>query len=131
MGSQLGYGTKNFSLETDPLLACSCGHSKCDRRKLKQEILDRLQRVRNVRGKSMRVTSGGRCPYHPAEQGRTDTDHQACVGVDIACANSVERMELNKLAVGFAVDALGVYDNHVHFAWRDELPGVLWIGKSK
>jgi len=131
MGSQLVYGTKNFSLETDPLLACSCGHLKCDKRVVSLDTLEILQYMRDIRGKPMRVTSGGRCPYHPAEQGRTDTDHQLGIGVDIACTGDVERMELNKLAVAVDVDALGVYDNHVHLAWRDELPGVLWLGKSK
>ena len=76
--------TTNFSVETDPKLACTCGHPKCDKRVVKQLVVNTLQRVREDYHAPIRVTSGGRCQYHPDEVNKEkEGEHQKCLAVDI------------------------------------------------
>lgn len=57
--------TPNFSLETDPRLACS--HTgKCH---MQNEHMVRLQMLRNMIG-PVRINSGYRDPSHPEERGK-------------------------------------------------------------
>ena len=59
--------TKNFSLETDPKLACSCGCGLLPQ----QDALERLQRVRDRVGFPLRISSGARCPEYNAKVSST------------------------------------------------------------
>ena len=110
--------TKNFNPSTDVKLRCTCGHKLCDRRSVTQDTLDNVQLVRDDYGKAMVVTSGGRCPYHPNERGRTDTDHQNCVVVDVAYKTALERNQLMVLAGRHGATAVAVHEGFIHMAWR-------------
>jgi hypothetical protein len=59
--------TKNFHPASDPKLLCTCRHPQCDRRSVNQETLDLAQIARDIYGKPLTVTSGGRCPHHQEE----------------------------------------------------------------
>ena len=77
--------TRDFSLETDPKLACTCGHPQCDKRVAKQFVVNACQRVREDYHAPIRITSGGRCPHHHAEiKKKKEGEHQQCLAVDIA-----------------------------------------------
>lgn len=76
--------TRNFNIHTDPKLACTCGHPNCDKRVVKQKVVDALQKVRDDYGLPIRVTSGGRCKYHPNERHKAVYgEHYHCLAVDV------------------------------------------------
>ena len=115
-------GTANFSLKSDPKLACTCGTAKCDQRTVNQPLLEKLQAVRYIVGHSLVVTSGGRCPYHPNEIHRTTpADHQKGKGVDVS-ANGSTRGNIVRAGLKAGFNAIGVAKTFVHLGYRTELP---------
>lgn len=114
--------TKNFSLKTDPKLACTCGHPLCDKRIVDQYSMQRLQLMRDDFGKPMTITSGGRCQHHPDEVKKVQPgDHQKCRAVDIACTDELDETRLKVLAGrhGATRVAGGAYCGFVHVAWTE------------
>jgi len=122
--------TKNFHPDTDPKLLCTCGHPLCDKRSVKQSVLNQVQLIREDLHRPITINSGGRCPYHDNEKHRTTpADHQNCVAVDVPYKNGVELFEL--LDAGFArgITAFGVYPTFIHLSWRECEEPVAWLGK--
>ena len=120
--------TKNFDPEFDIKLFCSCGHSKCDNRSVSQKHLNRVQLVRDDAMRPLRVTSGGRCPYHHKEIHRTKpADHQNRVAVDISVSGGLERAQLVKLALKHGFNAIGIAKTFVHLGYRQGKPLVMWV----
>jgi uncharacterized protein YcbK (DUF882 family) len=122
--------TKNFHPDTDPKLKCTCGHSKCDKRSVDQDTLDKGQVAREMLGHPVTVTSGGRCSYHPNEIHRdTPADHQKCKAMDVACTGATRGNTVNAgIKAGF--NAIGVAKTFVHWGYRPELPKghiVMWV----
>lgn len=111
--------TKNFNPLIDKKLICTCNRSGCDKRSVKQWVLDKVQLIRDDFGKPMVITSGGRCPLHPDEIGREDTDHQLCYSVDVKCDNWSDENKLKVLAGrhGATRVAGGAYCGFLHLAW--------------
>lgn len=119
--------TKNFNVKTDPKLICGCGHYDCDRRSVKQPVLNRVQRVRNDAMRALTITSGGRCQYHPDELHRTTpADHQLRIAVDIAVSGGLERGQIVKLGLKYGFNAIGVAKTFVHLGYREGEPLVIW-----
>lgn len=120
--------TKNFHPDTDPKLICTCGHPDCHKPSVDQETLDMVQVVRDDLDRPMQVNSGGRCGYHPNEIRKTTVgDHGKGKGIDIACANGVERMELVQAALRAGFNAIGVAKTFVHFGHRPNAKvAVMW-----
>lgn len=113
--------TKNFNPETDIKLLCTCNHPECDKRSVKQSILDRVQLIRDDAARPLTITSAGRCIHHPDELVRvTPADHQKCIAVDIAVSGGVERMEIVKLGMIYGATAIGIAKTFVHLGWRDK-----------
>lgn len=119
--------TQNFNVKTDPRIVCCCGHPDCDKRSVKQRVLNRVQMIRGEANRPLTITSGGRCPNHPDEVHRTKpADHQNCVGVDIKVNNGLERMEIVRLGMKYGATAIGVAKTFVHLGWRKDSPEVMW-----
>jgi hypothetical protein len=119
--------TKNFDPDSDKKLLCTCNHSDCDKRSVKQSLLNRLQLVRDDVLRGLTVTSGGRCPNHPNEIKRTTpADHQKGVGVDIAVSGGVERAQLVMLGIKHGFNAIGVAKTFVHLGYREGEQPVIW-----
>lgn len=115
--------TKNFNLESDPKLACACGHEQCDKRAVKQEVLDMVQKVRDDYGYPMVITSGGRCHKHPNEVQRAKpADHQKCQAVDVKVTGLTMAMRLMAIATKHGFNAFGISlkDNFIHLGYRPE-----------
>lgn len=110
--------TKDFNPKTDPKLLCTCGHPECDKRSVKQFVLNQVQLMRNDANRPFTITSGGRCCFHPNELGRDDTDHQNCVVVDIKHNTELECNELMVLAGRYGATAVADGNGFVHCAWR-------------
>jgi len=112
--------TKNFNPKSDPKLLCTCGHSECDKRSVRQETLDQIQLIREDLNAPMIITSGGRCPNHPNEKTkRMPGDHQQCFAVDIKCNDLLSETKLKVLGWRHgATRVAGTYrDGFVHLAW--------------
>jgi len=123
-------GTENFTLESDPKLACTCGHVDCDKRTVEQSFLVRLQVVRDYVNHGLSVTSGGRCPNHLNEIHRvTPADHQKGLGVDVG-ASGLTRGNIVKAGIAAGFNAIGVAKTFVHLGYREELPKghlTMWV----
>ena len=110
--------TANFNPETDPKLLCTCGHQDCDQRSVNQTTLDQVQKVRDDYGRSMVITSGGRCPFHQNEISRSEPgDHQQCFVVDVFYRTVLERNKLMVLAGRHGATRVAFGANFVHMAW--------------
>lgn len=120
--------TKNFNPKTDPKLLCTCSHILCDQRSVNQQVLNRVQQIRNDLGKPLTVNSGGRCQYHPDELHRiTPADHQNCCGIDIAVSGGEMRGQLVAMGLDYGFNAIGVAKNFVHFGFRADCKLVMWV----
>ena len=119
--------TENFNPETDPKLLCTCGDSECDKRSVKQNVLHRLQRVRDQVGRPLYITSGGRCSNHPNEKHRAiPADHQKGQAVDVRVNNGLERAELVSIGLQCGFNAIGVAKTFVHLGVRPGAQLVMW-----
>lgn len=120
--------TKNFNPATDPELLCTCGHANCNRRSVRQELLNRVQALRDDADRSLTVTSGGRCIYHPNEINRAKpADHRKGMGIDISVAGGVERDQLVRLAIKHGFNAIGIAKTFVHLGYRPGETPVIWV----
>jgi len=82
--SLMGDLSKNFSsLE----VMCPCG---CGANKISSVLIEKLQKVRNIIGKPMIITSGVRCEFFNASMNSSHIPVGFGIGnaVDIACSNS-------------------------------------------
>ena len=120
--------TQNFHPDTDPKMLCTCGHPDCDKRSVRQAILDKVQEVRGVVRRPLTITSGGRCTNHPNEIHRTTpADHQKCNALDIAVSGGFERAELVHVGIACGFNAIGVAKTFVHLGYRENQPLVMWV----
>lgn len=72
--------SKNF---TSNEFQCPC--KKCVDQFIDQKLIDKLQKVRDIYGKSVTVTSGYRCPEHNAAVGgKVGSAHMSGLAVDIS-----------------------------------------------
>jgi hypothetical protein len=115
--------TENFNPLVDVKLRCTCGHDKCDKRSVKQMLLNMLQYVRNDYGLPMTVTSGGRCTLHNNEKHRSvPADHQKGLGVDIRITGLAMAAKLSVIAgkYGFNAIAINLDSGFIHLGYRPE-----------
>ena len=81
-----------------------CTH--CGKNEMQPDFLQKLQILRSVYGKSMRITSGYRCPEHPIEAKKAQPGaHTSGCAADI----SIDRAEAHQfLKLAFAAGFTGV-----------------------
>lgn len=94
--------------------------------RMDEDLLRRLDRVRELAGVPMVVSSAWRSipPGKPPEHGRGKA-------VDISCTSSRARMALVRAAIEVGFRRIGVYDRHLHFGVDDTLPqDVMWWDTS-
>ena len=120
--------TKNFNPATDKKLLCTCGHPKCDKRSVKQGLLNSVQLARSDANRAFTVRSGGRCPYHPDEQHRTTpADHQKQQGIDLAVSGGFQRGEMVALGLKYGFNAIGIAKTFIHWGKRPGEKLVMWV----
>lgn len=75
--------SKSLSIHfTTNELQCKC--SKCDIQYIENDLLDRLEIIRKLYGKPIKVTSGYRCPDHNKSQGgASNSSHVSGMAADI------------------------------------------------
>lgn len=105
--------TKNFSsTEFD----CSCKRSDCQWTNLDVHHVEQLQKMRDKWGKSVKITSGYRCPEHnKLEGGASKSRHLTSDATDIVVAGMTPE-EVAKDCEHF--NGLGRYDTFTHIDSR-------------
>lgn len=76
--------TKNLSRNFNSSeFECSC--QKCDNQFISEELIEKLQKVRDLYGKSIKVNSGYRCPEHNQSiGGKVGSSHVSGLAADIS-----------------------------------------------
>ena len=92
---------KNFDIDE---FACShCGKNEID-----PKVIDLAQKIRDQFGKPMAVTSGYRCPDHPAEKSKMQPGtHARGIAVDVAVSHKDAR-ELTRIILDLDVGGVGI-----------------------
>lgn len=118
----MGDVSKNFSFNE---FTCPC----CGKHDISLDLVDRLQQVRDMYGKGMKITSGYRCKKHndSLPKSSPSSSHIDGEAVDIYCADSSRRDEL----VGFLRTKFNRMGLHKHFIHVDisktKASPVLWV----
>jgi uncharacterized protein YcbK (DUF882 family) len=84
----------------------ACSH--CGKNEMKPEFMEKLQWLRRIYGKPMRVTSGYRCPQHPIEAKKAAPGaHASGCACDIG-VQSREAYDILRLAFELGFTGIGV-----------------------
>lgn len=107
-----------------------CPH--CGANNIKDELIDKLEAVRQIYGKPMYINSGYRCPAHNAAVGGVaESAHVDGVAADIGCTFATDRLKLVDIAISKGFRRLGVGATFIHLDISETLPqDVLWVYKS-
>ena len=84
---------------------------------MQHEFMQKLQKLRTIYGKPMRITSGFRSVKHPieaAKKGRAAGEHTRGMCADIACTTGQDRFQLVKLALEVGFTRIGIANNFIH-----------------
>ena len=83
---------------------------------MQHEFMEKLQKLRNVYGKPLTVTSGFRSVKHPIEARKTHSNGEHTQGncCDVSCTNSQDRFQLVRLALSVGMTRIGIAKNFIH-----------------
>lgn len=83
---------------------------------MQHEFMEKLQRIRQVYGKPMKITSGFRSVKHPIEAKKTHSNGEHTQGMcaDVYCDNGADRFKLISLALANGVTRIGIAKNFLH-----------------
>jgi len=127
----MGDLSKNFSkLEVQ----CPCG---CGANKISSVLIEKLQKVRNITGIPIIITSGVRCEFYNTSikasmnSSHIPDEHGIGNAVDIACTNSKDRYEIVQVVQKF-FNRIGIfggsYGGFVHLdVDRSKVQEVMWL----
>lgn len=116
--------TENFNIEE---FKCNCCNALPPLTKEFLSFVNMLQRVRNLIGKQLIITSGYRCEKHNRNVGgASGSYHLLGLAVDIKCVSSDDRLLLvdNLLKVGFR--RIGISSSFIHVDTRKDKQGI-WL----
>ena len=118
----MGNLTANFNREE---YACKCG---CGKNDIKQELAVKVQLVRNILNKSIRINSGIRCSDHNTTINATPTSsHIGGWAADLGYTGSADRYELLN-AVMQVFDRVGIAKTFIHVdVDANKTAGVIWL----
>lgn len=96
------------------------------------DLLDMLDRLRELMGEPVYITSGCRSPEHNAKIGGSaasqhiTTELTPCRAADIKAVGANRKYRLVQSAIDLGFGGIGVYKTHIHLDTRD-MP-VMWRG---
>jgi uncharacterized protein YcbK (DUF882 family) len=92
------------------------------------DFMIKLQKVRDIYGKPMQITSGFRCAKHNLAVGGSPTSqHMLGLAADIQCGSFHDRYALINAAFAVGMRGIGVYRTFVHMDLRKGEPS-MWRG---
>lgn len=116
--------SKNFKLEE---FMCKCGCDSTGDVPMQVAFIMKLQKMRDLYNKPMKITSGYRCPEYNAKIGGAENSyHMLGRAADIYCPKSSDRYALIKYALEAGFRGIGIGDNFVHVDDRDT-GGRCWL----
>ena len=116
--------TKDFDLIE---FSCPCG---CDFDGVPMDVgfMIKLQKVRDLYGKPMKINSGYRCPEHNAKiNGSPTSQHLHGLAADIHCTTAEDKYHLINTGMAVGMSGIGIYETFVHIDFRKGLPSA-WKG---
>ena len=128
----MGDLSKNFS-KLEVQCPCSCWANQ-----ISSVLIEKLQKVRNIIGRPLIITSGVRCEFYNASlknssmnSSHIPDEHGIGNAVDIACTTSKHRYELIQVAQKF-FNRIGIsggsYGGFVHLdVDRSKVQEVMWL----
>jgi len=127
----MGDLSKNFS-KLEVMCSCSCGADK-----ISSVLIEKLQKVRNIIGMPIIITSGVRCEFYNASIKASMNSSHIPDGygignaVGIACTTSKHRYELIQVAQKF-FNRIGIsggsYGRFVHLdVDKEKVQEVMWL----
>jgi zinc D-Ala-D-Ala carboxypeptidase len=83
---------------------------------MQHEFMVKLQELRTLYGKPMKINSGYRHPTHPIEfrKGHSNGEHTQGMCADIAVTSSSDRYQLIKLAFELGFPRIGFHKGFLH-----------------
>lgn len=123
------YITKHFHIDE---IKCRCG---CELADIDPEFMSRVQLLRDIYKKPMRVNSAVRCVEHNRKVGGARGSYhisdkasgRVCRAVDIHIEDSVMRHKFIRIALGL-FHGVGIYHNFVHVDGRERDKMSCWVG---
>ena len=111
----MGDLTKNFSRKE---FRCPCGRRKCDAAPLDMRLVVELQKLRDMIGHPITVTSGCRCKQHNStlQNASRGSKHLEGIAADIVCSEltPVEFKKFAEAIPAFERGGIGLYDWGIH-----------------
>ena len=99
-----------------------------------KQLIDILQRTRNLYGKSIYVVSGGRSPEHNAAVGGVDDSthipdsDNVFEAADLRCDNSSDRFKMLNILFHLDVHRIGIGGTFLHIDVAENKPQqVIWL----
>ena len=123
----------------DEEFRCKCARATCDAAKTPHRLLLMyLERMREMYGGPLVVTSGNRCaPWNLQQGGQAVSEHvqpEGCLGCDLACPTSGQRWRMLDAARQAGLVRIGIYPKHLHVG-VGEAPAfpvnVVWLGSYR
>ena len=118
----MGNLTANFNVEE---YACKCG---CGRKDIKDDLARKVQKVRDILGRSITINSGIRCDRHNGNIGASETSsHIGGWAADLKTRGSADRYALLQAAIQ-VFDRVGIAKNFIHVdVDANKTAGVVWM----
>lgn len=99
---------------------------------LSVDLVDKLDRARNLANVAFVITSGFRSPADNERVLGVDASaHVKGLAVDLRCSDSSSRLNIVQALLTVGFNRVGVYDKHIHCDIDKDLPqDVMWVGVS-
>ena len=120
---------KYFKLEE---FRCPCG--KCPVKDVTPEFQTKIDQLRALLGKPIKITSGVRCDTHNfAVGGVPKSQHVLGIAADISTVNysSVDKYKLVKLAIGLGFTGIGIAKSFIHLDIRPDTQAIWCYGSGE
>jgi uncharacterized protein YcbK (DUF882 family) len=104
--------TKNFRLRE---FKCRCRRPECRAKAMSPAFLEKLQRMRDLWGKPLAITSGSRCSFwNSAVGGSEDSQHLKGLAADIALDDPADGPRLKAIAEKVGMGGVGIAQGFIH-----------------
>jgi len=92
------------------------------------ELLDMIDKAREIYGKPIRVTSGYRTESHNRKVGGVDSSsHLKGLAIDVACVRSNDRFKMLTALIEVGFNRIGVASTFIHVDIdKDKSQNVIW-----
>ena len=100
----------------------------CGQNEIKDELIEKLDKAREIAGVPFVITSGFRCPKHNKEIGGSPTSsHLKGLAADIKTSNSRERFKILDALLKVGFKRIGIGENFIHADIdKDKVQEVAW-----